>query len=144
MNAPVFPSQMCKQWMAGLGLAAMLLLALVPASGRMLQAAAAAAHGAQDARDADAMRGLHAGHHGHHGHHAAADDDGDAPRPAPVDGAPDCDYCPLLNALAIVPPPPLPQGAVAVAPLAAAAPAAPRLPWLHPTGLGSRGPPALG
>ncbi len=123
--------------MGRIGLAAALLLLAVPTAGRFIHAGMAMGH-APAAAHGD----------GHHVHHAPVDagitraGDRQAPRPAPGDS--ECDYCPLLASLigpppafhALVVPPPVPA-ALAFA-------QAPRLPWLHPSGLGSRGPPTHG
>lgn len=117
-----------QHWMSRLGLAASLLLVLVPTLGRVAQAAAP--HAAQQ----------HAAHAQHrsadHAHRQAGDD---IPRAAL--GDPDCDYCPLLSSMA-----PSMGIALAVMPVPAigrmaTAPRAPELRWRHPWGLGSRGPP---
>lgn len=139
MNARAF-----QLWMGRLGLLAALLLVAVPTAGRLVHAAGGA-------------HALHAGAHGDHGAHGAhrihrmeagaaaervAPARDSALRPAPGDV--DCDYCPLLAAL--VPLQAVPFVLAALPPVhpAEALRPAPRLPWLHPNGLGSRGPPALG
>lgn len=130
MNARAF-----QVWTSRLALLALLLLVSVPTASR-LEHTAGHGHAAVSAPGH--------GHHGHHGQHAATPRaDGRAPpRPAPGDA--DCDYCPLLSSLlASVALPFSPH----IAPRLAAAlpwPASPRLPWLHPSGLGSRGPPLHG
>lgn len=129
MNARAF-----QQWMGRIGLAAALLLLAVPTAARFIHAGMAAGH--QSTVHGDA----HAAHHVHAP--AGIPQDRQAPRPAPGDS--ECDYCPLLAALIGPPatfhapaaPPPVPAALVAGD--------APRLAWLHPTGLGSRGPPLHG
>lgn len=120
--------------MGRIGLAAAMLLLTVPTAGRLLQASAPAGHG-------------HVAHHDRHGGqqarrsaHAGANGD----RAGQGGLAPDCDYCPLLASLVSAA---QASYALAMAPAAsavAALPTSPRLPWLHPSGLGSRGPPAFG
>lgn len=116
----------------GLALLALLLLVLVPTAGRLVDATADGAHA------------WHGGHAGAtpadpHAAHAARSGGRETPRPAPGDA--DCDYCPLLASL---------LGPATILLLAAAGPRAPaitplrhapRRAWLHPCGLGSRGPP---
>lgn len=120
--------------MGRIGLAAALLLLAVPTVGRFVHASPAAGqvHG-------------QAGHgHGHHAHHGDAAGHGKRQPSRPAPGDSDCDYCPLLAAMAASP-----EVLFLAAVLPPAAPSrptveAPRLPWLHPTGLGSRGPPLRG
>ena len=132
MNARAF-----QQWMGRIGLAAALLLLAVPTTGRFVHAGMAGAQASVMAKGA--------GHHAHHAsdaHEGARSGGRQAPRPAPGDS--DCDYCPLLASLigpyaalhVAADPPPVPAALVAGD--------APRLAWLHPTGLGSRGPPLHG
>ena len=118
-----------QHWMSRLGLAASLLLVLVPTLGRVAQATTA--HMAQ-------QQAVHA-------HHGDADrthwQSGGADSPRPALGDPDCDYCPLLSSLT-----PSMDIAFNAMPLPAmgrpaAAPRALDLRWRHPWGLGSRGPP---
>lgn len=126
-----------QRWMARFGLAAALLLLLVPTTGRLVQAAAnggaghAAEHPAHDAH-----------RHAAGPQHRARGDQGDAPALPAADNQ-DCHYCTLLASIAALPHAGLP----ATAPVTAEA-ARPRstllLRWLHPNGLGSRGPPLHG
>ncbi|MBJ6978349.1 DUF2946 family protein [Luteimonas sp. MC1895] len=131
MNARAF-----QEWIGRLALLAALMLVAVPTAGRLVHVASGAAH------DAGAHSALQAGHHAHAA--TAAPDAGAPGAPLAAPGDADCDYCPLLSSLlattrfattpaAVLPPTTRP-----------ASPAAPRLPWLHPSGLGSRGPPRLG
>jgi len=123
------------RWMLHLALAAITLMVVVPSAGRL--AGTGPMPGPAHAMHAGGGHGGHQGAHGSHGAPAAPT----SPQPA---GALhyDCGYCPLLAAM--VPPAPvhlaLPEGH-GDARLAVGA-AAPRLPWRHPWGLGSRGPPA--
>lgn len=125
-------------WMGRVGLLAALLLLSVPTAGRLVHVAAGSAHAAHG--------GIHAAHANHarpidadSGHSTRSDR---APRPAPGDV--DCDYCPLLTAVLASAPVAFTLAALPPARPSAVPRAAPRLPWLHPNGLGSRGPPALG
>lgn len=138
MNARAF-----QYWMGRIGLAAALLLLSVPTAGRFI-------HVSQAGGDAQALHG-DAGHHGHRGHHAihghadggdARDGDGAPQRPAPGDS--DCDYCPLLASLAATQQVLFTVPVLLPVPAALVAAEAPRLPWVHPSGLGSRGPPHHG
>lgn len=131
MNARAF-----QEWIGRLALLAALMLAAVPTAGRLVHVASGAAHAA------GAHPALQAGHHAH----VAAATDAVAPgAPLAAPGDADCDYCALLSSLlaatrfATIPAALPPQSATRPA-----SPAAPRLPWLHPSGLGSRGPPRLG
>ncbi|HEY4529274.1 MAG TPA: DUF2946 family protein [Luteimonas sp.] len=142
MNAQAF--QVRLGWLAVL---AVLLLAVVPTAGRLVHVSAGHGHAdaghamhAPDGRHAAAMRGAL----------AFSTDVRDvvdpaspgAPRPAPGDA--DCDYCPLLaSLLATAVPGVLSTGTLRHG-FATSIPAAPRRPWLHPCGLGSRGPPLFG
>lgn len=126
-------------------MAAVILLLVLPTAGRMLQAPGADASvtaPGHAGRDHLAPQAAHA-HHGRHATQAAGHGEQPVLPPVPVDG-PDCDYCPLLASLVAVAQPgfALPGGAAASAVFPARA--APRLPWLHPNGLGSRGPPLHG
>ncbi len=132
MNARAFQA-----WTGRLALLALLLLVAVPTASRFVHAAHGTAH-------VHALASTTA--HGH-AHGALPVEglrpDGRAPlRPAPGDA--DCDYCPLLSALlapiALPFPAHIPPRLYAAIPW----PASPRLPWLHPSGLGSRGPPLHG
>ena len=116
--------------MSRLALVAMLLLLLVPGTGR-LRAAPVAGGDAGMAVCTDGGLALAPSAHPDHG----------VPAPHPRGMHEDCPYCPLLGSLDL---------AVASVPAvpAAAAPAdiaLPRVPrraaWRHPNGLGSRGPP---
>ena len=129
-----------QQWMTRIGLAAALLLIVVPTAGRVVHAAAS-------------THAAHAGtHHGHTAHrhgidardgHAADARHGDRQgRDArPAIGDPDCDYCPLLSSMAEVAAIRIALAQVPRADRPFAAPTAPLLRWRHPWGLGSRGPP---
>ncbi|MGY1529353.1 DUF2946 family protein [Luteimonas sp. A649] len=124
---------------------AVMLLLVLPTAGRMLQAPGAAASvivSGHAGSDHVAPGAAHA-HHGHHATQVAGDGERPVLPPGPVDG-PDCDYCPLLASLVAVAQPGfvLPRGSTAWAVFPAYA--APRLPWFHPSGLGSRGPPLHG
>lgn len=117
--------------MLRLALAATLLMVLVPSLGRL--AGNAPATGAAHAMHGGGAQAAH----GQHGAPAAPA----APQPAGASQH-DCGYCPLLASL--VPPAAL-RPALSheqhPAHLALGA-AEPLLPWRHPWGLGSRGPPA--
>lgn len=118
------------------GLLAALLLLAVPTMGRLLHAGPA--HGPVAAADG-------ARHHAHGPAHAparAAEGAGGDTRPAPGDA--ECDYCPLLTALAAMAAPAWRPVAAPGASMPRPALAAPRRAWLHPNGLGSRGPPHAG
>lgn len=135
--------------MAALALFAILALVLLPTSGRL--AAQDPGGPAPSALPAAGTTG-HAHDHGP-GHQAAyrhaPDASGatgpgeapDSPRPAPHEGHADCAYCPLLASVLLVAVPPMPQATGRQhdrwhPPLRTA-----RLGYLHPCGLGSRGPP---
>ena len=124
------------RWMLRLALAATLLMVLVPPLGRLAGSgpATGAAHAVHDA----AGHGSHGGHAAHGRHGAPAPPGG--PEPAGT-ARHDCGYCPLLASM--VPPgmprPTLRHGHHHVHPALGAA--EPLLPWRHPWGLGSRGPP---
>ncbi|MGY0611277.1 MULTISPECIES: DUF2946 family protein [unclassified Luteimonas] len=126
MNAKAF-----QHWMGRIGLAAALLLMLVPTTTRLLEATGEArvVHGP-----------AHDGGHGRHRLHDGVDP-GDA---RPAIGDPDCDYCPLLAAFTHSAPVVFKLFALPAATAPALAPAAPSVAWLHPNGLGSRGPPRIG
>jgi hypothetical protein len=127
-----------QRWFLRLSLAATLALALVPTLGRIAQASEASPAQAwtamctvaglvQVAVD-PALDVEHARHPGAPADHA---------------GQGDCAYCPLLQALQV------PQAALAVVP-PALRPQGPQIasrsvdiPFRHPVGLGSRGPPVL-
>ncbi|WP_132999328.1 DUF2946 family protein [Luteimonas arsenica] len=118
-------------WMGRIGLAAALLLLAVPTVGRFVHASPGAAH-------------VH-GQAGHgHAHHSDAADPGKRHPSRPAPGDSDCDYCPLLAAMAALPGVPFLLAALPSAPPSCLSVGAPRLPWLYPTGLGSRGPPLRG
>ena len=121
---------------AAFALVAMLLLALVPAVGRLVEAGPAPAM----AQAAAAAHADHASHARHAGHAVHPDGAAAAGHPMPH-GADDCAYCPLLAGL---------QFALAIPCLAAVAPQrAPAPQWTVPqraTGapvpaLGGQGPP---
>jgi hypothetical protein len=121
-----------------LALAATFALLLVPALGRMAQAAhVEPARDAWGAMCTDGSLDLdpalaHAGHHGPA-----------APEAPPHHGAGDCDYCPLLQGLVSpVPPVFMPVARVAT-PNATSGDAVEHPRFRHPNGLGSRGPPRI-
>lgn len=147
--------------MMPLALVGLVLLSTVPTLGRIASAAPAASTGAVQGTmhathdmagnmsDADmASMPMHAGMSMHHAampHGSGHDAKATMPTREAADPhaghAVDCDYCPLLQSL---------LGALAVALLAMPAidlprprfdPASAILPWHHPYGLGSRGPP---
>lgn len=123
-------------WIGRLALAAALLLALVPTAGRLV-GDAADGHGKPGHVDGKGHRG-HAGHsHGSHGSR------GDVPAPAPLQTHGDCDYCPLLAAMAAWHVPYILLAASSRLPMPVTTGEAANLPWRHPCGLGSRGPPAF-
>ncbi|MEN1939696.1 DUF2946 family protein [Luteimonas sp. MJ174] len=126
MNAKAF-----QYWMGRIGLAAALLLLLVPTTTRLVDAAGGAG----------SAQGLAA--HGGHAPHGLHDGTGRGDT-RPAIGDPDCDYCPLLAALAAPAPMVVKIVALPAAAVPALAPATPRVAWLHPNGLGSRGPPRAG
>ncbi|WP_132986894.1 DUF2946 family protein [Luteimonas terricola] len=125
------------EWMGRIGLAAALLLVLVPTAGRVIHASMAG--GAGHAANAALHGAAQAGRADHDAGHARHGGQGGDVRPAI--GDPDCDYCPLLASMATsagvafavahVPP--------AIAPVAGRREFRQR--WRHPNGLGSRGPP---
>ena len=124
----------------------MLLLVLVPTTGRVVHASAAGAdagaegmHGHGPGHAAHAASALHA-RHAHHG----ADDARGGSDGRPAIGDPDCDYCPLLASMLAAHGVALVAAQLPDASAPAVAPRAPRLRWLHPFGLGSRGPPLHG
>ncbi|MBB6598816.1 DUF2946 family protein [Luteimonas sp. MC1825] len=131
--ATIMKRRAVQRWMARFGLAAMLLLLLVPTAGRLLQVALP---------DDSAHAAHHAAHDAHHRAAGARHHDRDA-SDLPVVAGQDCHYCALLASAAAIAGPGL-------SPVANAAPASFqgrtgfRLPWLHPNGLGSRGPPLHG
>lgn len=123
--------------MTRLGLAAALLLLLVPTAGRLAQAGTSGGHAAHHA---------HATHaelrHAEGAQHRSLDDQRKASGTPTADDA-DCHYCALLASLVAIPHAALPA-APAGAGAAARSRSEVRLPWLHPNGLGSRGPPLRG
>lgn len=135
--------------MAALALFAILALVLLPTSGRL---AGQDRGGPASSEFPAAGIAGHAhdpgpGHEAVHGHAAGPPDAGgpgeapDSPRPAPHEGHADCAYCPLLASVLLVAVPRLPQATGRQhdswhPPLRTA-----RLGYLHPCGLGSRGPP---
>ncbi|MEN1958481.1 DUF2946 family protein [Luteimonas changyuni] len=120
-----------QHWMGRIGLAAALLLMLVPTTTRLLDAP-----GEARVAQAPVHDGGHARHRGH---------DGGAPGDArPAIGDPDCDYCPLLAAFTHSAPVVFKAFALPLPTPPALAPTAPSVAWLHPNGLGSRGPPRVG
>lgn len=125
-----------QRWMGRVGLAAMLLLVLVPTTARVVHATAAGNVPAQ------AQGHAHAGHAGAAAHvHHGGRERGDT---RAAIGDPDCDYCPLLASLVAATGFAFDVAHVPVGTAATAVPPAPRLPWRHPAGLGSRGPPQHG
>jgi hypothetical protein len=138
MRAPPF-----QRLMHRLALAATFALLLVPSIGRMAQAGQGEA--LRDTWGAmctaaglvyETTPTAQAHHQGHHDHGTPA-----MPG-APHHGSGDCDYCPLLQSMVVAKAPAL----VGIATLAPVAPAivdsAAPPQFRHPTGLGSRGPPA--
>jgi len=123
-----------QHWVGRIGIAAALLLVLVPTAGRVIHASAAVA-GTHAAHQGYA-HARHAGHGAGHGRQ-----DGDS---RPAIGDPDCDYCPLLTSMVAVPGIAFDVVQVPPATATAVGPRMPRLRWLHPCGLGSRGPPLRG
>ena len=129
----------------------MLLLVLVPTTGRVVHASAAAAAAADEGMHRQGMHGHGHGHaahaanalHAHHAHHDGAGGPGGGDG-RPAIGDPDCDYCPLLASMLTAPGVALVALPLPGASAPAIAPEAPRLRWLHPFGLGSRGPPLHG
>jgi hypothetical protein len=124
-----------QRWMGRVGLLAALLLLLVPTTGRLLQAAA---------NSGDTRVAYHAAHAGQGQAGDPRQRVGNGVRDVPPSAVgTDCDYCALLAALAVVryeQLPALTAGGAPAVPLRNAV----RLPWVHPNGLGSRGPPAHG
>ncbi|QDW66022.1 DUF2946 family protein [Luteimonas granuli] len=120
------------RWMSRIGLAAALLLVMVPTVGRVAHAAVA-----------DVIH--HQETHAQHGHasHAQHGGGGDGER-RPAIGDPECDYCPLLASMAVAAGVAFDIVHVPRAAAPAIATQAPRLRWWHPSGLGSRGPPRRG
>lgn len=121
------------RWMLRLGLAATMLLVLVPSLGRL------AGHGPASTPAPGAPTG-HAMHAGHGEAHAPAG----TTIPAPTDDHArhaDCDYCPLLASLLATALRPVPLLRYRDSNAPGVADIAPRVRWRHPTGLGSRGPP---
>lgn len=126
-----------QEWIGRLALVALLLLVALPTAGRLVHAAAAGGHAAHSVQ--------HAAHGNHATHQAATPAGGRAPgqlRPAPGDA--DCDYCPLLASLLVAARVHFLRADAPRTPALPTLPAAPRLAWLHPSGLGSRGPPLRG
>jgi hypothetical protein len=119
------------RWMSRIGLAAALLLVMVPTVGRVAHAAGDALHHqdahAQHDRASQARQGR----------------GGDGER-RPAIGDPECDYCPLLGSMAVAAGVAFDVVHVPRAAAPAIATQAPRLRWWHPSGLGSRGPPRRG
>jgi hypothetical protein len=134
-----------QDWIGRIGLAAALLLSAMPTGVRLLQASAdASGHRAHHVvRGADIARFDHDVRHV--ARSAPAADGRDRQPQAPLPGTgPDCDYCPLLSSMvtalqAAVLLPPAPRASTV-----SNAADAPRRAWLHPNGLGSRGPPIHG
>lgn len=129
MNTKAF-----QRWMGRTGLVAALFLLLVPTTTRLL----------------DAVHGVHAAHgvHGaaHDGAHARHRLHGGAGpgETRPAIGDPDCDYCPLLAALVAPAPVLFTLAALPATTAPGTVPPPPSVAWLHPNGLGSRGPPRVG
>lgn len=130
-----------------LALGATLALVLVPALGRMAQAGHAAMpapsheHAASHQMAAHDMASHDMASHAHHGaSHAATP----TPTPqAPHHGGGDCDYCPLLLSMVASKAPALVAPAVALSPAPMPVAVVAALPYRHPTGLRSRGPPTF-
>lgn len=152
MKRPAF-----RRCAARLARLAALLLALLPAAGRL--ASATAHHALAQAITAPASGGtaamaVHAVHHQVATSAQARRDQAAAGRPASApelappaapgpqpDGDGDCDYCPLLAALLILPAPRASVVGDLLPHPAHVHPDVPRVAHRHPTGLGSRGPP---
>lgn len=131
-----------------LALVATLALVLVPALGRMAQAcedtAATDAFGAMCTAAGLVVEAPAPSHAHPPSHHASHHDAPPLPQvPMPHHGDGDCDYCPLLLSMVAPKPPALvaPATALQPAPMPVVASAPP--PYAHPTGLLSRGPPAI-
>ncbi len=130
--------------MGRIGLAATLLLVLLPTTGRVVHASAAGA-GAEGMHEHGRGHAAHAANapHAHHAHDGGAVGSGHGDG-RPSIGDPDCDYCPLLASMLTAPGVALVVLDLPNASAPAIAPEAPRLRWLQPFGLGSRGPPLHG
>lgn len=130
--------------MAGLALFAILALVLLPTAGRV---AAPLAHAEAGHAAADAGPGSHASHDGHDRHAGVAATGVERKAPAPFDPeAPhedhgDCAYCPLLASLLLLGVVRLPPRVAAPASDWLRLPRVAALRFIHPCGLGSRGPP---
>ena len=125
--------------MGGLALLAMLALVLLPTSGRLAGQAPGAM--AAPVQPAAAEAAGHAHGHGHGVDQAPGSPVPEPQRPTPHEGHADCAYCPLLASVLLAAVPRLPpatgrQDDRWYQPLRTA-----RLAYLHPCGLGSRGPP---
>lgn len=129
MNTKAF-----QRWMGRTGLVAALFLLLVPTTTRLLEAT----HGGHDAYVTHGL--VHDGAHARHGLQGGTDPSDTRP----AIGDPDCDYCPLLAALVAPVPVLFKPVALPAATAPGLAPYAPSIDWLHPNGLGSRGPPRVG
>lgn len=125
------------RWMLRLALAAITLMVLVPSLGRLAGTgpATGAAHAMHASGGHDAHKGGHRTHHSHGTPTAPA-----APQPVGIAHY-DCGYCPLLASM-------VPSALAHIAwstghrnARMVVGAAEPRLPWRHPWGLGSRGPP---
>jgi hypothetical protein len=127
-----------------LALAATLALVLVPALGRMAQAGHAAMPAPSHEHAASHQMASHdMASHAHHGaSHAPASTPTPTPR-APHHGGSDCDYCPLLLSLVASKAPTVVAPAVAPSPAPMPVVVVAALPYRHPTGLRSRGPPTF-
>lgn len=133
--------------MAGLALFAILALVLLPTAGRVAAPLvhAGAGHVAADVDPGDPPG--HGGHDSHHAHGGAATAGGEGKVPAPAaPGAPhedhgDCAYCPLLASLLLLGVVRLPPRVGTPAGDWRRLPRPAALRFIHPCGLGSRGPP---
>lgn len=133
-NPSTMNTRAFQEWIGQLALLAALMLVAVPTAGRLMHVASAAGD------DPVAHAEVRAGHHAH----AVATDPVAPGAPIVAPGDADCDYCPLLSSLLAATRLATPPATVLPPPAGSASPAAPRLPWVHPSGLGSRGPPRLG
>ena len=125
-----------RRLMQRLALVATLALVLVPTLGRMAQAFDGPA-------PSHALSHAHPPSH-HAGHHMVpALPQAPMPAPMPHHGDGDCDYCPLLLSMVAPKPPALVAPAVTLQPAPKPVVASAPPPYAHPTGLLSRGPPAL-
>jgi len=135
--------------MHGIALAAALALVTVPTLGRVAQACRTVAPGEAWSAMCTAAGLAYvpatapSGHHHHMASAGSMAPVAPAPHQHPHDGGGDCDYCPLLQSM-------VGSSALALLPTAHLSPMAPQVvlrtaapAFRHPSGLGSRGPPAL-